>query len=239
MLALAIDTVLEPAVVGVVDLAAEKTRSERIWEGGRRHTRELALIVREVLSEADTDLETLSLIAVARGPGSYTGVRTGVSVAKGIALALGGSVPLCGVATTSILLHKAYATAPRKLGTTRLLAALPAGRSRWIWGWLDPDQPWRELEVPDLVNGSLAQLVQAANRGPAMDWQSWLCADRDADLEHGLAGLPGLCWPGRKERLRTSLTLARLARDRLAANQRSASESVVPIYFSSAETVGT
>lgn len=237
MLALAIDTAIEPAVVGVVDLAAEKTRSERIWEGGRRHTRELASTVREVLSEADTDLEVLSLIAVARGPGSYTGVRTGVSVAKGIALALGGAVPLCGVATTSVLLHKAYAAAPRKPGTTRLLAALPAGRNRWIWGWLDPDQPWRELEVPDLVNGSLDQLVQVATPGPAMDWQAWLCADRNADLEHGLAGLPGLCWPGRRERLRTSLTLAHLARVRWAANEWSDPASVVPMYFSSAEAV--
>ena len=149
MLALTIDTAIEPAVVGVVDQAAEKTCSEQIWEGGRRHTRELAPTVREVLSEADTDLEALSLIAVARGPGSYTGVRTGVSVAKGIALALGGAVPLCGVATTSILLHKAYADAPRKPGTTRLLAALPAGRTRWIWGWQDPDEPWRELGVSD------------------------------------------------------------------------------------------
>ncbi len=231
MLALAIDTAIEPAVVGVVDLASEKTRSERIWDGGRRHTRELAPTVREVLSEADTDLEVLSLIAVARGPGSYTGVRTGISVAKGIALALGGSVPLCGVATTSILLHKAYAAAPRKPGPMRLLAALPAGRNRWIWGWLNPDEPWRELGTPDLVNGSLDQLVQAASRGPTIDWQSWLCADRDADLEHGLAGLPGLCWPGRKERLRTSLTLARLARDRLATSERSDPESVIPVYF--------
>lgn len=238
MLALAIDTALEPAVVGVVDLAAATTRSERIWEGGRRHTRELAPTVREVLSEADTDLEALTLIAVARGPGSYTGVRTGVSVAKGIALALGGSVPLCGVATTSILLHKAYAAASLKQGPMRLLAALPAGRSRWIWGWLNPDEPWRELGTSDLVNGSLDQLVQAVSRGPAMGWQSWLCADRDADLELGLAGLPGLCWPGRKECLRTSLTLARLARDRLAANERSDPESVVPIYISSAEAVG-
>ena len=238
MLALAIDTAIEPAVVGVVDLAADKTRSERIWEGGRRHTRELAPVVRDVLSEADTDLQALSLIAVARGPGSYTGVRTGVSVAKGIALALGGAVPLCGVATTSILLHKAYATASRTPGTMCLLAALPAGRSRWIWGWLDPDEPWRELEPPDLVNGSLEQLVQAAGHGPVMGRPPWLCADRNADLEHGLAGLPGLRWPGRRERLRTALTLARLARDRLAAHGRAEPESVAPIYFSSPEAVG-
>jgi len=238
MIALAIDSAIEPAVVGVVDLAAEKNRSERIWEGGRRHTRELAPTIREVLSEADTDLEALSLIAVARGPGSYTGVRTGVSVAKGIALALGGAVPLCGVATTSILLHKAHATASRKPGTARLLAALPAGRSRWIWGWLNADEPWRELETPDLVNGSLDQLVQAASRESTPGRQPWLCADRDANLEQGVAGLSGLCWPGHRERLRTSLTLARLARDRLAANEWSDPESVVPSYFSSAEAVG-
>ena len=239
MLALAIDTAVEPAVVGVVDLAAEQTRSERTWEGGRRHTRELAPTVRDVLAEADTDLEALSLIAVARGPGSYTGVRTGVSVAKGIALALGGEVPLCGVATTSILLHKAYASAPRTLGTMRMLAVLPAGRSRWIWGWLDPGEPWRELEAADLVNGSLDQLARTAGNWPALGWKLWLCADRDADLEHRLAGMPGVRWPGRRERLRTPLTLARLARDRLTADGHPDPDAVVPMYFSSAEAAGT
>lgn len=238
MLALAIDTAIEPAVVGVVDLAADKTCSERIWEGGRRHTRELAPTVRDVLAEADTDLEALSLIAVARGPGSYTGVRTGVSVAKGIALALGGKVPLCGVATTSVLLYKAHAAAPRTSGTLSLLAALPAGRGRWIWGRMEPDAAWRDLEASDLENGSLDNLVLAVSSWPALGWRTWLCADWHADLELRLAGMPRLRWPGRRERLRTPLTLARLARDRLTVHGPDDPDSVVPVYFSSMEASG-
>lgn len=56
---------------------------------GRNHANSLALYIQEVLEENDLDPEQLDAIAVGAGPGSYTGLRIGVSTAKGLCYALG------------------------------------------------------------------------------------------------------------------------------------------------------
>ncbi|MDR0510318.1 MAG: tRNA (adenosine(37)-N6)-threonylcarbamoyltransferase complex dimerization subunit type 1 TsaB [Rikenellaceae bacterium] len=60
-------------------------------DGGRDHARDLAVYVDELLRDAGK----LSSVAVSMGPGSYTGLRIGVSLAKGLCYALG--VPLIAV----------------------------------------------------------------------------------------------------------------------------------------------
>lgn len=66
--------------------------------GNRSHATQMTLFINEVLSEAGMKVASLEAIAVSKGPGSYTGLRIGVSVAKGLAYA--ASVPLIGVETT-------------------------------------------------------------------------------------------------------------------------------------------
>lgn len=68
----------------------------------RAHSRLLATFVSEVLTAGVTKASLLDAVAVSKGPGSYTGLRIGVSMAKG--LAYGGSVPLISVDT----LHSMY-----------------------------------------------------------------------------------------------------------------------------------
>jgi tRNA threonylcarbamoyladenosine biosynthesis protein TsaB len=58
----------------------------------------LTVFIDEILKEAGITASQLDAIAVSKGPGSYTGLRIGVSVAKGIAYA--ASIPLIGVDTT-------------------------------------------------------------------------------------------------------------------------------------------
>ncbi len=65
---------------------------------GRSHASLLTLFIDELLKESDLKANELEAIAVSKGPGSYTGLRIGVSVAKGIAYA--ASIPLIGVETT-------------------------------------------------------------------------------------------------------------------------------------------
>jgi len=64
----------------------------------RSHASMLTLLIEEVLNENGIKANDLEAIAVSKGPGSYTGLRIGVSVAKGIAYAV--SVPLIGIGTT-------------------------------------------------------------------------------------------------------------------------------------------
>lgn len=57
--------------------------------GGRAHANNLGVYIDEVLRENDLDADELDAVAVGGGPGSYTGLRIGVSTAKGLCYALG------------------------------------------------------------------------------------------------------------------------------------------------------
>jgi len=64
----------------------------------KSHASMLTVFIDEVLKEAGISARQLGAVAVSKGPGSYTGLRIGVSVAKGIAYA--ASIPLIGIDTT-------------------------------------------------------------------------------------------------------------------------------------------
>jgi len=68
---------------------------------GYSHNEQLHVFIQEVCHQAGVELSTLSAIAVSKGPGSYTGLRIGVSAAKGLCYAL--SIPLIAIETLSIL----------------------------------------------------------------------------------------------------------------------------------------
>ena len=73
--------------------------------GGQEHARKLALYIDELLKGNDYEPEDLDAVAVGKGPGSYTGLRIGVSTAKGICYALG--IPLIGIGSLEALANVA------------------------------------------------------------------------------------------------------------------------------------
>src|SRR5664280_662094 len=64
----------------------------------KSHASMLTVFIEEILRDNGIRANDLDAVAVSKGPGSYTGLRIGVSVAKGIAF--GASIPLIGVETT-------------------------------------------------------------------------------------------------------------------------------------------
>ncbi len=66
-------------------------------EDGYSHAEKLHLCIDEILKRNNLDLKKLSAVAVSKGPGSYTGLRIGVSTAKGLAYGL--NIPLIAVST--------------------------------------------------------------------------------------------------------------------------------------------
>ncbi len=79
-----------------------KTISSRDFAGeGYSHAEKLHVFIDEVLKESAIGYDELSAIAVSRGPGSYTGLRIGVSAAKGFCYAL--RIPLIAVDTLAVL----------------------------------------------------------------------------------------------------------------------------------------
>jgi tRNA threonylcarbamoyladenosine biosynthesis protein TsaB len=74
---------------------------KEINDGNYSHAEKLHPFIADVVSDAQIALEDLDAIAVSKGPGSYTGLRIGVSAAKGLAFSL--NVPLISVDTLESL----------------------------------------------------------------------------------------------------------------------------------------
>ena len=101
-LVLAFDCTVSGLGIAVV---RDGARLAGLAEGGRDQAARLLPAIATVLGEAGVGRRELALIAVAIGPGSFTGVRVGLAAARGLAVGLG--VPLAGLATTSVLLAQA------------------------------------------------------------------------------------------------------------------------------------
>lgn len=123
---LAIDTSTRNVGLAVYD--GIQVLSETTWTSQDYHTVELAPAIAETLARAGQQIQNLTLLAVAIGPGSFTGLRIGLSVAKGIALAC--HLPIIGVPTLDIVAE----SQPISAGIP-LAAVLQAGRGRLAVGW--------------------------------------------------------------------------------------------------------
>ena len=97
MLILAIDTALEACAACVIDIATNKTLAVESHLMARGHAEALMPLIDRVMRASGIDYSALDRIVVTTGPGSFTGLRVGLSAARGIALA--ASKPCVGVTT--------------------------------------------------------------------------------------------------------------------------------------------
>ncbi|MGL5290478.1 MAG: tRNA (adenosine(37)-N6)-threonylcarbamoyltransferase complex dimerization subunit type 1 TsaB, partial [Vibrionaceae bacterium] len=114
---LAIDTTTENCSVAVRHNGEELACSELAQQS---HAAKILPMVDNLLAQAQLSLNQLDVIAFGRGPGSFTGVRIGVSVAQGLAFAC--DLPLLGISSLAALAQQTY----RKLGKTHVLSAIDA-----------------------------------------------------------------------------------------------------------------
>ena len=97
MLILAIDTALDACAAGVLDTAAGRLIAQESQAMKRGHAEALMPLIARVIKESGITFSALDRIVVTTGPGSFTGLRVGLSAARGIALAAGK--PAVGVTT--------------------------------------------------------------------------------------------------------------------------------------------
>jgi tRNA threonylcarbamoyladenosine biosynthesis protein TsaB len=98
MMELAIDTSTDTASIALSshgEIIAELT-----WHAGQNHTTELIPNLTCILEQAKLNLKDINGVIVAKGPGSFNGLRVGMSTAKGLALAL--NIPLVGISTLEV-----------------------------------------------------------------------------------------------------------------------------------------
>jgi tRNA threonylcarbamoyladenosine biosynthesis protein TsaB len=117
--------------------------AEQGWRSHNTQTIELVPAIQQLLGRAELTTADLHALAVTLGPGSYTGLRIGLAVAKGLALA--HHLPLFGMNTLDLT----AASADRSQVTGQLRAVIEAGRTRITlapYGW--QKQGWAMTAAP-------------------------------------------------------------------------------------------
>jgi tRNA threonylcarbamoyladenosine biosynthesis protein TsaB len=122
---LAVDTSNEWMGLAIYD--GKQVLGERAWQSSQHHTIELAPAIQDLLASNNLKMENISAVGVAIGPGSFTSLRVGLALAKGIVFARG--IPLIGIPTLDIL---ARALPVNELP---LAVAIQAGRGRYALEW--------------------------------------------------------------------------------------------------------
>ncbi len=100
-------------VVSVAVVRENKLLGEYTVNHKKTHSQTLMPVIEELLKICDVNTEDIDLIAVSKGPGSFTGLRIGVETAK--ALAHGINKPLAGVDTTFAMAHNLLCADSEKL----------------------------------------------------------------------------------------------------------------------------
>ncbi len=212
---IAIDTATDQASLALHD--GFRVRVEQTWEAQRQQTRELSPRLAAAIEQVDLLPKQMSGVAVTKGPGSFTGLRIGMSVAKGLAMAQ--NLPLIGIPTLDVV-ASAQGRDRRRLG-----AVLQAGRRRiaiafyrWRFGG------WEVQEEPRLTTwASLAEEI---------DESTLFCGEIDqagvdvlARLGDQAVILPA-AW-----RLRRAGFLAELGWQRLNRGEADDPSTLTPIYL--------
>lgn len=189
-----------PARILAIDTATEAC-SVALWNDGetlayyevcpREHTQRILPMVEQVLSESEITLNSLDALALGHGPGSFTGVRIGISIAQG--LAFGAGLPLIGISTLNAMAEGAW----QKCGATKVIAAIDARMSEVYWGeFIREGQGWHENTCEQVLSPEQAlarlSILNGAWSYAGTGWQGYpqLLTDSSIPLSDSTILLP-------------------------------------------------
>ena len=224
--------------------------AEHVWRSRRRQTEETLPAVAETLAQAGAAMDDIRFLAVTTGPGSFTGVRIGISVVKGIALGLPQPPLLIGLPVLSVT---AARFVPLAASSADVWPVLQAGRGRFNWAVAPADDPLWLPAAAEHCAGQAAALVAALRTEGRPVWLVGELSDALRQAVQGLAhvrcidpaaefDLPEQCksaprLPGGQGDDRTGLSqtrgegLARLAMRHLRAGSPAQTEPLQPLYL--------
>jgi tRNA threonylcarbamoyladenosine biosynthesis protein TsaB len=189
--------------------------AELTWQTGHRHARELMPAVDELLRRSGATKEDLSAIFVDMGPGSYVGLRVGVSTAKGLAYGLG--IPLVGVGRLEL---DAY---PYLGYPARLVPVHRAGRGELAWAvYLTAAGVTVEQLAPRMTR---PEVMLALVDEPAL-----FCGELDGELRSALEAAGRWTAPHVNAERRPAC-LAELGWRRLREGRTHDPETLAPLYL--------
>jgi tRNA threonylcarbamoyladenosine biosynthesis protein TsaB len=205
---LALDTSTDWAGVAVTD---GRYLAEQNWLAGRRQTSQVMPEIERLLATAAVPPAELSAVAVATGPGSFSGLRVGMAIANGLAVAAG--VPTIGVSTLAIS-QRPWAG----LGLP-VVAVVKAGRHRYGWG--------SDSAGAGPVNGTIVDLVEYLRQvTPAI-----VVGELDDEDAVRIRELAGATVPHVPDRLRRAASLASMGWDIWRAGEYDPGAILEPTYL--------
>jgi tRNA threonylcarbamoyladenosine biosynthesis protein TsaB len=213
---LAIDT--STTLTGLALYTGDATLAECSWESGRQHTAQLLTQIDLLLQHSGRSRTDLRAVAVALGPGSWSGLRVGLSLAKGLALA--GNLSLVGIGTLEALAYQYHPLAAPIYPLIRL------GRGRFATAEFHC-RSGCERRSPDR-NTTLSELC-AGLQEPA-----FFCGDLDAKTRAQLQRETAsqALFPAPAAALRRPAFLAELGWQRLQHDEPADIATLEPIYLS-------
>jgi tRNA threonylcarbamoyladenosine biosynthesis protein TsaB len=212
---LAIDT--STTRIGLACYDAQGVLGECVWHSGRDHSAQLLPQLTLLLRHLGRTRDSIQAVAVALGPGSWSGLRVGLSTAKGLALAQ--NIPIIGIGSLDALAYQYEQPGAATIPLIRL------GRERYATGQPSPTTSGYATLVPR--NVTLAE-VCAETTGRAL-----FCGDIDASVQATLREYLGdrALFPAPAARLPRPGFLAELAWQRLHIGAVDDLTSLEPIYL--------
>jgi tRNA threonylcarbamoyladenosine biosynthesis protein TsaB len=204
---------------GGIALYDGRTLSTRSFPAESSHTTTLLTEIQHLLNRAEISVRELAAVAVAIGPGAFTGLRVGFCVAIGFQLAT--KVPLIGISTL-----EAAAFGFAACGTP-IVAVIGAGRGRLVWARYESAEVGLELSRPPR-NGTVIELVEELRRsGPLL-----VTGELDDDQAGFIDRLDGVSLPPFPLRTRHPGAFVELAWRRLRAGDVDEASAIEPVYLS-------
>ena len=196
---------------------------EEIWQTHNHHTVEIAPAIQRLMSRCAVPPSALEGIGVALGPGSFTSLRIGLAVAKGMALAL--HLPLAGIPSLDVL------AAGQPLRDLPLAAVLQSGRNKLALGWYDAvDGAWQSRGEAEVTT---AEALTASIHKPTLVAGELTAAERQTLARKRRNVL--LASPAQS--MRRPAMLAELAWARLKVGQIDNVILLAPIYLRTIEAI--
>lgn len=215
---LAIDT--STAYTGLACYDASGMLGECSWFSGREQTVQLLPQLDMLLRHLGRTPLDITVVGVARGPGSWSGLRVGMSTAKGLALAR--DLPLIGIGTLDALAYQHFHP------STPVCPIIRLGRERFAIAKFteSPVAPF----LANSHNVTLGEIVAASSGG------TLFCGDLDGEvrtaLEHALAD--DAHFPTPAANIRRPGFLAELAWQRWQAGSTDDRATLEPVYLGQA-----
>jgi tRNA threonylcarbamoyladenosine biosynthesis protein TsaB len=226
---LAIDTATATASVALYDPVAKVLLVEQTWQSRRRHTQDLLAETQHLLQLSGLTPQDLTALAVTTGPGSFTGVRVGISTVKGLLLGMPEPPRVVGVPTLTVTaapwLDAAFSITPWPI----VCAVIHAGRGRFNWCFFGPEDLLHRPSAHEHHAGTAAELAGALEEHGADS--KWLVGETDAELLQALETIPSVTAIDAVSGLRRAGQLARLATLLIAERVEDDAASLQPLYL--------